>query len=454
MRRTIRQCLFRFLAVAGLGAAILVSAMAVCIAVNRRDAPPPDVRDLAPPPRPSAPANGNGWYCLREAVRDLCIPAGTSRLHSAWISGAPDPEAAHELLASNALALAWIGRAVRDGVIAPPAERLPEDANLIGWSPISDCGRMLRFRAWVLLEEGRTNDAREGYAASITLARLYLACPPANDLDALAAFTEVRNALLGLRLASDRLGPHIVWTRFDSDLRALSDLREARRRASAMALANDRDQIELLYLLMSGKTNAPPNWGSPFSGILPDEATLAQGAWVERLAIHLLNHLPPNYRLQRNRTLALMASVRRGEPPPAYARPAPAGGSRWSALWRQGIAPLLRLLGPNGIGEIYVMTEAGRQTFIDGGTRLAECGARGTRLVLALRRYEQAQGRLPDRLDALAPAWIDAVPLDPYDGRPFRYLRERRLAYAVGPNRRDDGGLRNGAGDDVLFPIP
>lgn len=444
----------RLLAAAGIGAAALVAAGVAFVAVNCRDAPPPDVRDLEPPPLPSVPANSNGVYCLREAERDLFIPARSSRLHPAWTSGAPDPEAARELLASNALALAWIDRAVRDGAIAPAAERRPEDANLIGWSPISDCGRMLRFRAWVLLSAGRTNEALDAYASSVALARIYLACPPATDLDALAAFTEVRNALLGLRLASDRLGPDAVWRRFDEALRALSDLREARRRASAMVLAHDREQLELLQRLMTGATNTPPDWGSVFAGILPDAVTLARGSWVERMAIHLLNHLPPDYRLQRNRTLAQMAAIRRGAPPPAYARPPAAGATRRAVLWRQGIAPILRLLGPNGIGEIYVMSEAGRQTFIDGGTRLAECGARGARLVLALQRYERTQGRMPERLDELAPAWIEAVPLDPYDGRPFRYVRERRLAYAVGPNQRDDGGVHNGSGDDILFPVP
>ena len=107
------------------------------------------------------------------------------------------------------------------------------------------------------------------------------------------------------------------------------------------------------------------------------------------------------------------------------------------------------MLGPNGLGEIYIIIQSERQKFIEGGARLAECGARGTRLALALRLYEQEHGELPERLDALVPVWIEAVPVDPYDGQSFRYHRVRRLVYSIGPNRRDDGGSR----DDVLFPV-
>ena len=209
---------------------------------------------------------------------------------------------------------------------------------------------------------------------------------------------------------------------------------------------------------MAGETAAPPEWGSPFADILTTDLLLSDASWVERLAFWLLNRLPPGYRLQPNRTLAAMAAIRCGTATLAVARTASLGAGRGSGAWEQTIAPVLHLLGPNGLGEIYIMTEAGRQVFIDGGVRLAETAARGTRLMLALQLYEAERGDLPARLDDLAPRWIEAVPADPYDGRPFRYDRGRRLVYAVGPNGRDDGGRREEArgncGDDVLFSIP
>jgi len=69
--------------------------------------------------------------------------------------------------------------------------------------------------------------------------------------------------------------------------------------------------------------------------------------------------------------------------------------------------------------------------------------------VLALRLYEQSCGSLPERLDALVPQWIEAVPTDPYDGQPFRYARDRRLVYSVGSSRHD----MEGRGGNVLFSV-
>ena len=41
--------------------------------------------------------------------------------------------------------------------------------------------------------------------------------------------------------------------------------------------------------------------------------------------------------------------------------------------------------------------------------------------MLALRLHRSERGKLPATLDALVPKYLPAVPLDPYDDRPFRY---------------------------------
>jgi hypothetical protein len=67
---------------------------------------------------------------------------------------------------------------------------------------------------------------------------------------------------------------------------------------------------------------------------------------------------------------------------------------------------------------------------------------RGLRVVLAVERYRRAHGDWPDRLEALMPDLIAAVPLDPYDGKPLRYrrLEDSVLIYMVGPDGVDNGG--------------
>jgi hypothetical protein len=61
---------------------------------------------------------------------------------------------------------------------------------------------------------------------------------------------------------------------------------------------------------------------------------------------------------------------------------------------------------------------------------------------LAAERYRLAEGRWPDRLEALVPRYLAAVPADPFDGQPLRLRRlpDGIVIYAVGPDGTDDGG--------------
>jgi len=66
---------------------------------------------------------------------------------------------------------------------------------------------------------------------------------------------------------------------------------------------------------------------------------------------------------------------------------------------------------------------------------------------LACLRYHAATGKLPATLNALLPMYIEAVPVDPYNGTPLRYRKIENgfVVYAVGQNLKDDGGeLNNG----------
>jgi hypothetical protein len=65
------------------------------------------------------------------------------------------------------------------------------------------------------------------------------------------------------------------------------------------------------------------------------------------------------------------------------------------------------------------------------------------RVALAALRYRNKHGRLPEKLDALAPDFLPALPPDPFDGKPLRYRKDGAgfVVYSVGDNRQDDGGL-------------
>jgi hypothetical protein len=62
---------------------------------------------------------------------------------------------------------------------------------------------------------------------------------------------------------------------------------------------------------------------------------------------------------------------------------------------------------------------------------------------IAIERYRLSKGELPEKLDQLLPDFLPAVPLDPGDGQPLRYLVTEKgyAVYSVGPDKMDDGGL-------------
>jgi hypothetical protein len=67
-------------------------------------------------------------------------------------------------------------------------------------------------------------------------------------------------------------------------------------------------------------------------------------------------------------------------------------------------------------------------------------------LDLALLSYQDANGRLPDSLEELAPRILKELPTDPYGDGPLRYRRTDNgyTLYSVGPNKIDESGK----GDD------
>lgn len=62
------------------------------------------------------------------------------------------------------------------------------------------------------------------------------------------------------------------------------------------------------------------------------------------------------------------------------------------------------------------------------------------RVMLALRLHELEHGSLPSTLDALVPAYLDAVPIDVYGGKSMAWNPGAQTVYSVGKNGQDDGG--------------
>ncbi|MGA2230281.1 MAG: hypothetical protein ABSH22_05225 [Tepidisphaeraceae bacterium] len=77
---------------------------------------------------------------------------------------------------------------------------------------------------------------------------------------------------------------------------------------------------------------------------------------------------------------------------------------------------------------------------------------------LAMTRYRLDHGAFPSHLADLVPAYLDAVPLDPFDGNPLRFVVKgnRWIVYSIGPDGVDNGGVETDKvthKGDVIFTL-
>lgn len=81
------------------------------------------------------------------------------------------------------------------------------------------------------------------------------------------------------------------------------------------------------------------------------------------------------------------------------------------------------------------------------------------RAAVAVEAYRAKTGKPPTRLDDLVPDCLDAVPLDPFDGKPLRMMAAQGsiVLYSVGPDLYDNRGATTKPGDhtgDLTFRLP
>ncbi|MFO8015173.1 MAG: hypothetical protein R6X20_17960 [Phycisphaerae bacterium] len=161
---------------------------------------------------------------------------------------------------------------------------------------------------------------------------------------------------------------------------------------------------------------------------------------------HWTHNLLTDYRFQPNRTLRLYADATRFYIEQANRPPWEA----WPAVqdWQADIEA--RFPDPSAWSSMLKRNSLGRELFRHEALSMAgffaevfkaETEHKATRLLLLLKAWKADHGSLPPSLPSLVPEYIDAVPLDPFDGKPIRYDPQKRILYSVGQDRRDDGGM-------------
>jgi hypothetical protein len=197
-------------------------------------------------------------------------------------------------------------------------------------------------------------------------------------------------------------------------LQALVELEEAHP-TSVVGLRGERAQ---LHILLNGLAN----------GSIPAEGILDHGKidWTDRLALWDIKGMA---RREQPKIMEFMTKAIDVARLPAHEQPAAemALGEELRHLVRQSY--LLRMLTP-ATGKF---TAAFRR-------KLAQMRCLMT--VLAVERYRLEKGAWPAKLVDLTPKLLKKVPLDPFDGKPLRYVRvaDGVTVYSVGHDGKDDGG--------------
>jgi hypothetical protein len=149
--------------------------------------------------------------------------------------------------------------------------------------------------------------------------------------------------------------------------------------------------------------------------------------------------LPSGYRWHPHRIAAVLAEMFRDQRRKSAMFCANAG------LRREGgarpVSPgLAALLAPNALGQL-VVDDIRSQGFDQ--IQLKRCQFEThvslVEALIAAKAYSDVRGALPQRLEDLVPRYLDALPLDRYDGAPLRYARGVPAVYSVGDDFIDAG---------------
>ncbi len=390
------------------------------IALHRSDAPAPDARDLRLEPSRVATAE-NGFALFEAAAEAARLPRDEPtwrRFHAFRAGETWEPDWISELVARNAAATELLRAS-----LATPAFAFARDGGRALGDRMATRLRIQQLvalagaRARILLREGRAREAIELASLGLQVGKRVSA---AENVD-----------LFALQMARSYQTVSLI------------DLEHAARSAP---LAPDTARA-LGMLLESTRWSAGDwqrAWALEYERLLAalgavDVSRARAGEWS--LSGWPLLLLPGAYRWQPNRTASALVDLYRDQSRKSTAFCASAGlrdGDRIALPRRTG---LVAQLAPNGMGRLVI--DQVRARSLD-PLQLERCQLEThislLGVLIAAKAYSDAEGSLPERLEDLVPRYLDALPLDRYDGAPLRYARALPAVYSVGKDFADAGG--------------
>jgi hypothetical protein len=99
---------------------------------------------------------------------------------------------------------------------------------------------------------------------------------------------------------------------------------------------------------------------------------------------------------------------------------------------------------PNSMGRIiFVMFTTTHKDILKHKYR-TQCRLDAVQLQIACKLYKRKNGKYPERLQQLVPEFLESIPVDPFDGKSFRYSFDKQIVYSVGPDLKDSGCTKSG----------
>lgn len=402
---------------------VFVALVGGCILLGR-DIPAPDVSDLVVE-RMDMPDEDNAYTWLVAATNAMVWPEDPLPIGELLDGATNAPELVAELVETNAEMFAFLEKAIACPVLHPP-EITSFDTLLPYLSEWRNIGRLLALKAAQERRAGNFSAAAQTTASLLRFADLLQ-----RDAECII------NYLVGI---------------------AVVDIGTAQARRLAEAGEITAEDLEPALRALADMSPFHPGLVRAIKVEYRVVSNTLGDLGVKDTALEEFADLPgmprffprkkrmPGYFFQPNRTRLLFAEVYREmiqDAPRSYADMdmPPIVEERMSRFW---------MLKPNSVGHILQrMLLPALDSLLERKCR-AECMATGTRLVLACKAYELRTGALPETLEDLLPLTMIAVPIDPYDGKPFRYLPDRRILYSVGQDTIDS----DASPEDTVFHVP
>jgi len=408
----------RALIAVGILASTLLAGVIGWVIIAGRDVPPPDVSDLTLE-RPHVPEAENAYTYFLSAAAALHWPEDfdhASRLGHIEDSCKYETEVVGDLIEKNLPALALVEKGLACRACQLPVYWIGDDADYLGkWRKLA---RVFTLKAMREQSAQEYTQAIESCSAAIRFGDVIQANAE-SSLDYLVGLTMLAGGLRQTRRLMRERGLTA------GQLAGLADRLRSLTPPDQGVVRALKGEFRFGVRVVDGIAN-----GSLDKNEL--SLTLRSFPWPRSRSI--------GYLFQPNKTKAEFAEYYRH-----MIRNACRVRSEMDVCdpnERLGLSGnrLKQILTPNVIGRIlYGLLSSAIGPLLDAHRR-HECSLTGTRLVVTCRAYEATHGDLPDSLEALLPKYLDAVPIDPYDGRPFRYSREKRIVYSVFRDLEDSGG--------------